>query len=641
MVTEAGRAPFGPRRRAGRRSLVPGLVLGLAVFLQASLRPAALASASPAPPPEDRCVWTSVGKIEAVGDIHGDYENFVMILKGTGLIDANLHWTGGRTHLVQTGDILDRGPQAKDAFDLLMRLEKEAAAAGGMVHVLLGNHEEMNIAGIAMDYPNYVTVEQFLSFLPPAYKAEQERAFVSRLSREEKLRVDKSGLDPVRNERLREFWQNLMRRNNRARRAYVEGFNETYGNWLLEKNAVIKINDIVFAHAGISEKYSTWSLDEINSTLRTELEFVQGRQRHPQTLSRAFRPKIVYDPESPLWFRGLAADDEKASSDRVDRILERLGARYMVIGHNYFRYGGGSPVVRELANISRYGGKVYIIDTGISHYYGGVSTALIMQEGRFSLWEPEEFAAPPAATVSPTRDTEPPPSPADVEKFLRTADVVDVRKTAVPGRTEPWRIRLESDGVSRRAIFKYIDRRRPDVLPDSYHYELAAYELSKALGLGFVPPAVERSVEDFPGSVALFVEDAVSQAEMKAKKIAAADPEAMARALADLRVFVSLVNDNCENEDDILIAKSDASVHRVDFSQAFAPNGRPFPDCPVEKCSLKLYEKLLRWDDRAVSDRLKPYLNEEEIRSLCRRRRALVERIAQLIRRRGEANVLF
>src|SRR4030042_2360365 len=71
------------------------------------------------------CVWTGVEKIIAVGDLHGDYENFVLILKNpkVRLVDDNLHWIGGKTHLVQTGDIMDRGERAKEIFDLLMRLE--------------------------------------------------------------------------------------------------------------------------------------------------------------------------------------------------------------------------------------------------------------------------------------------------------------------------------------------------------------------------------------------------------------------------------------------------------------------------------------------------------------------------------------
>ena len=100
---------------------------------------------------DTQCIWTGVDKIVAVGDIHGDYDNFTTILKNTGIISSNGHWKAGCTHFVQTGDVLDRGPDARKVLDLIMKLEKEAEKAGGMVHFLIGNHEEMNITGIALD----------------------------------------------------------------------------------------------------------------------------------------------------------------------------------------------------------------------------------------------------------------------------------------------------------------------------------------------------------------------------------------------------------------------------------------------------------------------------------------------------------
>ena len=64
-----------------------------------------------------------------------------------GLLDRSAHWAGGKDVLVQVGDILDRGVEARPVLDLLMRLEKEARPAGGRVIVLLGNHDVMNILG--------------------------------------------------------------------------------------------------------------------------------------------------------------------------------------------------------------------------------------------------------------------------------------------------------------------------------------------------------------------------------------------------------------------------------------------------------------------------------------------------------------
>ncbi len=585
------------------------------------------------------CIWTNVEKIVAVGDLHGDYDNFVVILKGTGIIDADLRWSGGKTHLVQTGDILDRGTQAKDILDLLIRLEKEAAAAGGMVHVLLGNHEEMNITGIALDYPDYVTVEQFVSFLPADVRTAREKEFLARLSDPERARVEKLGLDLATNQALRDFWQSLERRSGDARRAYVAGFNSAYGPWLLQKNAVIKINDIVFAHAGVSDKYSGIKIEDINSTLRRELQFFQGFRRNPQDISSAFRPTIVYDSESPLWFRGLGYRDETASSAEVNRILARLQARFMVIGHDYFAYGGGSPVIRDLGNISRYNGKVYIIDTGISHAYGGVTTALVIDQGRFSLWEPEEAGGEPS--MKTTHDAAPPPAFENVEKFLKTAPITNVRKTDMPGRTEPWRVVLSDGHDTRRAIFKYIDRRRPSPLADSYHYELAAYEISKFLGLSLVPAAVERQIEDMPGSLSLFIENSFSESDRKSGQVKPADPESFSRAMADLRVFISLVNDTCANDQDVLIRKDDWAVFRVDFSQAFAPGDKDALACKIDRCSRKLYRKLAAWEDKTVSQIMAPYLSQGEIQGLQARRRLLVKTIAALIKERGEEAVLF
>src|ERR1700690_2853223 len=89
--------------------------------------------------------WKDVEKIVAVGDVHGDYEQLVIVLKSAGLIDDGENWPGGKTHLVQNGDVLDRGPDSRKAMDLLIKLEKQAAAAGGQVHALIGNHESMNV----------------------------------------------------------------------------------------------------------------------------------------------------------------------------------------------------------------------------------------------------------------------------------------------------------------------------------------------------------------------------------------------------------------------------------------------------------------------------------------------------------------
>src|SRR5256885_1640875 len=90
-------------------------------------------------------ILTGVERVVAVGDIHGDADQLVAVLRSASLIDDKGAWSGGKAHLVQTGDILDRGPDSRRAMDILMRLEIEATKAGGAVHALIGNHEAMNL----------------------------------------------------------------------------------------------------------------------------------------------------------------------------------------------------------------------------------------------------------------------------------------------------------------------------------------------------------------------------------------------------------------------------------------------------------------------------------------------------------------
>jgi hypothetical protein len=81
-----------------------------------------------------------------LGDIHGQFPKLVRLLRDAGLVDGDLHWAGGSHALWCIGDYFDRGPSGSGALDLLMRLQGEAAAAGGQVGGLVGNHDVLILA---------------------------------------------------------------------------------------------------------------------------------------------------------------------------------------------------------------------------------------------------------------------------------------------------------------------------------------------------------------------------------------------------------------------------------------------------------------------------------------------------------------
>ncbi len=91
----------------------------------------------------DNYHWTGVERVVAIGDLHGDYGRYIDVMESAGLIDKSGKWSGGQTHLVQTGDITDRGADSRKIIDHLVKLSKQAKKKGGYVHLLIGNHEEM------------------------------------------------------------------------------------------------------------------------------------------------------------------------------------------------------------------------------------------------------------------------------------------------------------------------------------------------------------------------------------------------------------------------------------------------------------------------------------------------------------------
>jgi hypothetical protein len=157
-----------------------------------------------------------------------------------------------------------------------------------------------------------------------------------------------------------------------------------YGDWILGHNVVIKINDIVFVHGGISEELSQKPLKLINETFRKELDDIRT------AIIRDQPPKIPgYDRElynlgeGPLWYRALASEESEEFSDDVVRILGKLKANYIVIAH--------TPQIGK-EKMSKYDDKVWIIDTGIANYYraiGGHISALIIDNGQFYPWYPD------------------------------------------------------------------------------------------------------------------------------------------------------------------------------------------------------------------------------------------------------------
>jgi hypothetical protein len=334
-----------------RRAL---LVAGLVIAAGASDREA-VPSAQTVDAP---CHVRTTERVVAVGDVHGAYDRFVGILRAANLLDRRDRWIGGRAHLVQTGDVLDRGADSRRVVDLLRRLERDAARAGGRVHALMGNHEFMRLVG---DW-RYVSPGELRAFTTGESEDLRDRVHTAMATQAaDRARAEKRLFDP--REYRERFMQDLPLGFIEMRVAFDTG---DYGRWVRERVAAVRINGVLFLHGGVSEQAAALGCEGLNAAVQRD---VAALPVPPEKVASLF-PSAEH---GPLWYRGMASEPEETFAPVLDRILQQMDARAVVIGH--------TPVSAAQVQ-TRFGGRVVLIDTGMLNgefYPGGVASALEWQ----------------------------------------------------------------------------------------------------------------------------------------------------------------------------------------------------------------------------------------------------------------------
>ena len=349
--------------------------------------------------------------VVAIGDVHNAFDDFVGILRRTGLIDNQNHWAGGGITFVQVGDLLDRGPKPRQVMDLMMALEKEAPQAGGRVVSLLGNHEVMNIMGDL----RYVTPGNFVSFSDSNSGERQKAAFGEYL----KWRAAHASL-------LAELSQPMELTEGEWIARHPLGFIEQrealgpkgeYGEWLRGHAALAEIQGIIFLHGGIAPDFAKMKVDAINNRIRDELktfdntkEYLQNqgvilpfftfqeminvlqaemtaelKSRAPANAERQAKIQeflklqdwLSVRVNGPLWLRDYDRWTDEEGAPQASKLLEAYKATHIVVGHTVQKDGRIRP---------RFDDKIFLIDTGMlsSYYPGGRASALeICPDGKF------------------------------------------------------------------------------------------------------------------------------------------------------------------------------------------------------------------------------------------------------------------
>lgn len=220
-------------------------------------------------------VYVAPKKLLAISDIEGNFQPFCRLLLKNKVIDRYFNWIFEDGHLVIVGDCFDRGEQVMECLWLIYMLEEKAEKSGGKVHFILGNHEIMNLNGDwRYVHPKYATLVNTDKLYTALYDGNSE------------------------------LWR-----------------------WLLTKNIMEIIGNILFVHGGIAKDLVDLNIpiEEINE--RTRPYYARANQTFTDPLLQL----VFNSNNSPFWFRGYY--QHEMNETIVDAALKHFDVNTIVTGH--------------------------------------------------------------------------------------------------------------------------------------------------------------------------------------------------------------------------------------------------------------------------------------------------------------------
>ena len=264
----------------------------------------------------EKSTYNNVKKIIALSDIHGQYDLTIELLKNNKVIDKELNWNFGKGHLVIAGDIFDRGDKVNEVLWLVYKLEIQAKNDGGRVHFVLGNHE-------------FMVLQKDLRYIHEKYRVSSKLI----------------GL---------EYDQ-------------LYGNKTVLGRWLRSKPSIIKINNNVFTHGGVSEEFLInrgVDFEKINLMMRYYIDT-------PFEEMNSSIYNLYNGEKSLIWYRDYFKEyGEDLTDADISKILKMLNTKHIVVGHCSY-----DQVVQL------YNNKIFGVDSSIKN--GKYGEVLLIKKRKF------------------------------------------------------------------------------------------------------------------------------------------------------------------------------------------------------------------------------------------------------------------
>jgi len=240
------------------------------------------------------------------------------------------------------------------------------------------------------------------------------------------------------------------------------------------------------------------------------------------------------------------------------------------------------------------------------------------------------------------------------ERFLEEAEIIEEdqpwgEKEAV---TKPWLLTLEKDGITKQAVWKNAQGRMGGFI-ENWKWEIAAYQLSKALGLDMVPPTVEKRLHANRGSCQLFIDHMMTLKQRVEDDVKMPSYKVFNwnRALYLQRAFDNLIANEDRHQNQYLILE-DWRMVLIDHSRSFRIS-KKFTTKLIynekyregkrlmRELPRTFVEKLKTLDFASVKEAVGEYLTDKEIEAVLLRRDLILDWLKIFIEKQGEDKVLY
>jgi hypothetical protein len=228
----------------------------------------------------------------------------------------------------------------------------------------------------------------------------------------------------------------------------------------------------------------------------------------------------------------------------------------------------------------------------------------------------------------------------EFEDYIKTAEIVSVKDIGI-GVTKPQKATLAPGGLVGAITWKLLPPGRKQGYWESYKSEIAAYELDKLLGLGMVPPTVEKRYKGDLGAAVMWCENVKSFKDTGGppKNIPPQQVLRWNKQIIRTKMFDNLIYNMDPNLGNWLV-DPDWNLILIDHTRSFTTEKKMAHE-DMKRIDTELWAKMDALTEESLQAAVGEWIGKREIRALLERRDKIREIIAGLVKTTagGEAAV--